>query len=246
MSWHYLQEQEAGSWGGVSLDGAPSALLRLMPMHGKSFSPGSAMESSQDFQSGMTCEPSMENHGMDMSMLSAVDSHAPTSAQPGSAKALTAKPLGSGEKWRGSLAKYDPSARTWRTHQVSLFEGLTECSVIFPTWGLMRDGELWEQLIPDFPMRDNALGSWPTPKARDYKSGGTDPAKVQARIDRRKNQGLIDLPDAAVHRLWRPGFSGLLNPSFSEAIMDWPIGWTACEPLETGKFQEWQQQHSIY
>jgi hypothetical protein len=36
--------------------------------------------------------------------------------------------------------------------------------------------------------------------------------------------GVVDLPDAAVHRLWQPGFSGLLNPCFSEALMDWPIG----------------------
>jgi hypothetical protein len=108
----------------------------------------------------------------------------------------------------------------------------------------MRDGELWELQTPDFPTNENEHGSWPTPKARDWRSGGTDPAKVQARIDRRKNQGVVDLPDAAVHRLWQPGFSGLLNPSFSEALMDWPIGWTVCEPLEMDRFQEWRQAHS--
>ena len=228
------------------MDGAPSALLSLMPTPAASSWPGNGMASCRDSQFGTMCGPLTESHGPVMSMLSAVDSHAPTSAQPGSAKALTAKPQDSGGKWPGSLAKYDPSARMWRTHQASLFEGLTECSVIFPTWGLMRDGELWEQPIPAFPMNDNVHGSWPTPKARDYKSGGTDPLKVQARIDRRRNQGVIDLPDAAVHRLWQPGFSGLLNPSFSEALMDWPIGWTACEPLAMAKFQEWQQKHSIY
>lgn len=31
MSWHYLQGREAASWEGSSWDGAPYALLKLMP-----------------------------------------------------------------------------------------------------------------------------------------------------------------------------------------------------------------------
>ncbi len=37
-----------------------------------------------------------------------------------------------------------------------------------------------------------------------------------------------------------------LNPDWVEWLMGWPIGHTALKPLETGRFQEWQQQHSIY
>lgn len=246
MSWHFLQEQAEASWGGISLDGAPSALSKLMPTPAASSWPDSATASCLDSQCGMTCGPLTESRGPAMLMSSAEASRAPTSVQPENEKALTAKPLDSGEKWPGSLARYDPDARMWKTHQASLFADSTECLVTFPTWGLMRDGELWELPIPAFPTRGNAHGSWPTPKARDYKSGGTDPQKVQARIDRRKNQGVIDLPDAAVHRLWQPGFSGLLIPSFSESLMDWPIGWTACEPLAMDKFHEWRRQHGNY
>ena len=39
---------------------------------------------------------------------------------------------------------------------------------------------------------------------------------------------------------------GKLNPTWVEWLMGWPLGWTDLKPLETGKFQEWQQQHSIY
>lgn len=243
MSWHFLQGQEAASWAGGSLDGAPSALSRLIPTRDACCSPGSATDCSSRSRSGTTCGPLTAGPGQDTSRLSAVDSPVPTSARQGSGPASTGSSLDSGEKWRGSLAKYDPASSSWRTHQTSLFEGSTECLETLPSWGLMRDGELWELATPDFPTSDSAHGSWPTPKARDYKSGGTDPAKVQARIDRRRNQGVIDLPDAAVHRLWQPGFSGLLNPSFSETLMDWPIGWTACEPLGTDRFREWLQQH---
>ena len=39
MSWHFLQGQEVASWGGDCLDGAPSALLRLIPMRAESCLP---------------------------------------------------------------------------------------------------------------------------------------------------------------------------------------------------------------
>jgi hypothetical protein len=36
---------------------------------------------------------------------------------------------------------------------------------------------------------------------------------------------------------------GELNPNWVEWLMGWPIGWTALEPLETGRFREWLQKH---
>lgn len=36
---------------------------------------------------------------------------------------------------------------------------------------------------------------------------------------------------------------GRLNPPWVEWLMGWPIGWTALEPLETGRFQQWLEQH---
>lgn len=70
---------------------------------------------------------------------------------------------------------------------------------------------------------------WPTPKARDWRSGGTDPAKVQARIDKRKNQGVIDLPDAVSLVGQGQYKTGLLNPQFSEWLMGFPEDWSALE-----------------
>jgi len=37
-----------------------------------------------------------------------------------------------------------------------------------------------------------------------------------------------------------------LNPDWVEWLMGWPIGHTDLKPLETGRFQEFVQQHSIY
>jgi hypothetical protein len=243
MSWHFLQGQEAASWAEHSLDGAPSALLSLIPLHETSCLPDSGTDICPNFQSGMTFAPSMASPGAEECKLSAAGSLAPTSVQPADGPGLTANIPAFGERWHVSLARYDRTTHLWKTPQLSLFGGLTECLATWPTWGLMLDGECWALATLDFPTREKEHGSWPTPKARDWRSGGTDPAKVQARIDRRKNQGVIDLPDAAVHRLWVPGFSGLLNPSFSEALMGWPIGWTECEQLAMDKYQLWRQQH---
>lgn len=70
---------------------------------------------------------------------------------------------------------------------------------------------------------------WPTPKARDWRSGGTDPAKVQERIDRRKGQGSIDLPDAVSLAGQDQYKTGLLNPQWVEWLMGFPIDWTELE-----------------
>jgi len=39
---------------------------------------------------------------------------------------------------------------------------------------------------------------------------------------------------------------GPLSPYWVEWLMGWPIGWTDLNPLETDKFQSWQQQHLKY
>ena len=39
---------------------------------------------------------------------------------------------------------------------------------------------------------------------------------------------------------------GQLNPLWVEWLMGWPIGWTDLKPLETDKFQQWQQQHLLF
>ncbi len=37
---------------------------------------------------------------------------------------------------------------------------------------------------------------------------------------------------------------GLLNPTWVEWLMGWPVAWTDCAPLGTAKYHEWQRQHS--
>ena len=81
MSWHYLQGQEAASWEADCLDGAPSALSRLIPMRAKSCLLDRLTDALTDSQSGTTCEPSTEYDGAGRSMSSAEDFRVRTSAQ---------------------------------------------------------------------------------------------------------------------------------------------------------------------
>lgn len=263
MSWHYLQGQEEESWAGSSLDGAPSALLNLMPTPGACCSPGSAMDCSNDSRYGTTCEPSMAAHGGVGSMLSAADSLAPTSAQQEKGLASTERPADFGWKWHGSFAKWDRVSCSWRTRQCSLLGDLNVYSGTWPRWGSMRNGECLERtaLVPRTSGIESGL--WPTPtcdsateRSKRYAQGGmplTLAVKLwpTPRANDSEKRGNFDTTNprnglpAAVKRYMTPtAFStGQLNPKWVEWLMGWPVGWTACDALETDRFQEWQRQH---
>jgi len=101
---------------------------------------------------------------------------------------------------------------------------------------------------------------WPTPTRRDYK--GTNSPEGLTRKDGKSR--MDQLPNAVKYstpqsRDWKgtsggfqkgkdlPGqVGGHLNPPWVEWLMGWPVGWTDLKPLETDRFQQWQQQHGIF
>jgi hypothetical protein len=72
-----------------------------------------------------------------------------------------------GEKWRGSFAKWDQNTSMWRTHQCSFLGDLEPFSETFPQWGLMRNGELWEQKTLVQTIKGTESGLWLTPTVMD-------------------------------------------------------------------------------
>ena len=167
MSWHYLQGQEEASWAGGSMDGAPSALLSLLPTQGESSSQDNATESSQDSPSGMTLRRLTDDHGKDALMWYQGDSPVRTYLRQEGAQESADNDLDCGPKWQGSWAKYNPSTYSWKTRQCSLLGGLIEFSETFPRWGMMRSGEFWGLLTPGRRTNANGFGLWPTPRAQD-------------------------------------------------------------------------------
>ena len=84
-------------------------------------------------------------------------------------------------------------------------------------------------------LRD-AVKLWPTPCASAYKG------RSQAALTRKSGRSRAN--DRIDHAVMADS-NGQLNPTWVEWLMGWPLGQTELKPLETGKYQEWLQQHSI-
>jgi len=234
MSWHYLRELEGEFLEDICSGGELLQPLKSKITHAEFYCNGKLMDSYLDSLSGTTFVHSMANLGQEKSMSSQEVSHVKTCLQQEKAQDLMESDQDSGEKWQGSFAKYNPDTHSLRTPQCLLFEDSTEFCAILPKWGLMLDGELWEQqtlvqstreiesgLSPTPPPPDN----WPTPTTP---SGGGNCGGSGAYKNAIKNG--THIPHS-------------INPNLYEWLMGWPIGWTDLKPLVMGKWPFVPQQH---
>lgn len=238
--WRSSQGPEAVSSEANSLDGnayAPSngshtPLLYLPPDRMKAFSRLSRY--------GMTFKPLTEDLGTDLLTWYLAASRAKISAQPERERASQGNAVGCGRTWRGSLARYDPDTRSWRTAQYSLLGDLELYSETWPRWGTMRSGECSERSMPEHLTEENAFGySLPTVVKSDMRarrpSGNWDGS---------------DLPST----LWvmcggkedgeKPPLK--LHPEMAEWMLAWPTGWSGLQRSETDKFRQWCDLHGIH
>ena len=230
MSWLFSQALVAEYSEANSLDGAPCALWSGTPTPQACSWLGKTTDAYRLSRSGMMFKPLTDANGeaVLMSFLEAF----PAKIFPQQEKAQGS--MGSaaecGPTWPASLAKFDPASSSWRTHQCLLFEDSTECFETFPRWGSMRDGELWEQTPPAFPITAPDCGWLPTPTTSSALSHKND----KVRFD-------------CLSAWCRAKFgSGYPNPRFWETIMAWPTSWTDAEQSATDKFQQWQHSHGEF
>jgi len=231
MSYTYLLEQGEESSAECFSDIPQSVLSNLNLTAEKSYFKDNETASCQSSQFGMMSAPSTANLGKEKLMSSAEDSRVKTLAletvmEPGSQESEA----DCGKKWQGSLAKYDLDTALWKTHQCLLFEDSTESLVIFPQWGIMLNGELWELAMSEGITNDYECGlsqTYPTPCAKV-----TSPRGKAAQA--RKGNPMDTLPNVV---------GGVPHPHLSEWLMGWPIGWTDLKQSATAKFQLWRQQH---
>jgi len=123
-------------------------------------------------------------------------------------QASTAPAPASGEKWRGSLAKYDRDSSSWKTPQCSLLAGLDAFSETWPRWGMMQDGECSGLATPVRRISESASGSWPTPNKMD--AHGHDsmscPMHWQERQKAKERHGIcLQFPLRVAVRMWPEG-----------------------------------------
>lgn len=270
MSWLFSQALVEEYSAGTSLAGQPCAQLNVMPTPHKFWRNDKMIEPSDHSRFGLTSQLLMESHGMELLMSYLAASPAKTSVAPAAAPGLMANAVDYGGKCGASLARYDPGSSTWKTAQCSLLGDSDEFLETWPRWGSMRNGGLFQRAIPALPTNEKEYGSWATPQARDFRSGSAsrwdDPRRSRNLNDQvakwptpqaSNNRDRGNLSTPAIARRVEKGKqvmlsmcvsekNGRLNPRWVEWLMGWPIGWTSLKPLEMDKFQEWQQQHSIF
>jgi hypothetical protein len=262
MSWLFSQALAEEFLPESCLDGEQSALLSGSRTQQAYCAPDKMMDFLRLSQFGMTFKPLTETRGEELLTLYLAGFHAKTSAPQEKAQELTENEAGCGEKWHASFTKYVPDLSLWRTHQCSLLGGLEEFSETWPQWGLMRNGECWEQQTLEQTIRGTEFGlsvnisppppTWPTPTAHMSK-------ETNAPSEHNRNT-----PTLTAQANWatptvcgnynRKGASktsgdglatqvgGKLNPMWVEWLMGWPLGWTDLKPLETDKSHCVQQQ----
>ena len=232
MSWHYLQGREAAYWEGSCLDGAPSALLRLIPTPAASCSQDRQTDALNRSPSGMTLRRSTGTDGAEVLTWFRGDSPVKTYRRQATEQDSTESGLDCGPSLPGSLAKCSPPLCGWKTAQCSLFGGLTEFSGTWPRWGMMGGGELLQEVTPGPCRNGNGSGLWPAPLKSDS-CLATYPHASFAR-----DHSIASLPEFVSR-----SFGMRICPLTSERIMGWPDGWTDLHVAATDKYQEWRLWH---
>jgi hypothetical protein len=190
MSWLYSQALVAEYLGENFSDGEQSAPLNGKPIQQAYCAPDKMTVFSRLSRFGMTYKPLTENRGEELLTLYLAGFHAKTLAQQEKAQELTENEAECGEKWRASFTKYDPNTFSWKTHQCSLLGDLDEFSETWPQWGLMRDGECWEQQTLEQTIRGtesglspNGVDSFHTPNTTGLDGGSNSRKALKKKME---------------------------------------------------------------
>lgn len=167
MSWNFSPVLVAAFLEECCLDTAQSVQSNTTPTPDQYYWPDKPTEHSRLSRFGTTCERLTGNLGEELLTWYRADFHAKTSASPGMEPESTANEADSGERWPGSLAKYDPDTCSWKTAQRSLLGDSEPSSVTWPRSGLMLDGQCWELPTLERRTSESASGFWQTPVADD-------------------------------------------------------------------------------
>jgi len=220
MSWLYSRVLVEEYLGENFSDGEQSVPLNGNPIPQAYCSPDKMMDFSRLSRFGMTYKPLTATRGEELLMLFREDFLAKTLAQQEKAQELMESEAECGEKWRGSFAKYDPDSSLWRTHQCLLLGGLDEFSETWPQWGLMRDGECWEQQMLEQTIRGtgyglspNGVDSFHTPNTTGL-DGGSNSRKA---LKKRKETWPTPLASD-----WKPRGPNSKQQGLAEVVKMWP------------------------
>jgi hypothetical protein len=263
MSWLFSQALVEEYLGENFSDGELSAQLNGSNTPQAYCAPDKMTGFSRLSRFGMTYKPLTESRGEELLTLYLEDFRARTSQQQEKAQELMESEVECGEKWHASFTKYNPDSSSWKTHQCLLLGGLEEFSETWPQWGLMRDGECWGQRMLEQTIRGtesgllpNGVDSFHTPNTTGLDGGSNSRKALKKRQEKfptptchnsnekgspsefnRQSPGL-----GTVVLIDKNKTGGILNPTWVEWLMGWPLEWTDLKPLEMDKSHFVQQQ----
>ena len=103
-------------------------------------------------------------------------------------------------------------------------------------------------LTDDVMLFPAAVGTWPTPRANDYKSGevsdGTFTANARP-LSEWASRFALPAPTISTPGAISSAATRSLNPRFVELLILVPLGWTDCAPLATAWFRWWLRSQSL-
>ena len=220
MAWIFLAESADSPSPSEGMS-SRSFTVRTTDTHKVCFSQECPAEKSPSHLSGMTLELCEESDSLLLTS-STADSLAKTLAWQDAEQAWRASEADYFSRSQGSSAKYDPDSYSWRTSQQLLFEAQSELLESFAAYGMTVDGAFYPLQMWERTTGEKDGGSWPTPRASEWKGCGPKGSKSQKyRLEKR-------YLDATVLEQEQNG--GSLNPTWVEWLMGYPGGWTVCEP----------------
>ena len=264
MSWLYSRVLVEEYLGDISLDGEQSVQLSGSNTQLAYCALDKMTGFSRLSRFGMTYKPLTENLGEELLTLFRGAFPVRTLVPQEKEQALQETDRVCGNTWPGLLARYDLNSHSWRTVQCSLLEDLNESLQTLPKWGMTVGGELY--LLPKLVQTtdENEFGlseKWSTPIAGLSKHSaspeywnnrilkgrqtdthmevvkrmwGTPKAQDSRHALRDRGKGNLGEQVSGLHN------GGHLNPTWTEWLMGWPLGWTDLKPLETDKYHSVQ------
>jgi len=167
MSWLFSQALVEEYLVDTSLVGEQSVQLNGKPIQQAYCAPDKMTDFFRLSRFGMTFKPLTEDLGEELLKSFREDFLVKTYPLQEKEMDLMESDQECGNKWRGSFAKWDQSTSLWRTHQCSFLGDLEPFSETYPQWGLMRNGELWEQKTLVQTTKGTESGLWLTPTVMD-------------------------------------------------------------------------------
>lgn len=159
MSWLFSQ-MLVEEYSAVNFsDGEPCAPLSVIPTPHKFWHNDKMTDPSNLSRYGLTCQVLTATRGEELLMSYLAGFRVKTSAVPEADADWTERGRGFGEKWRGSSAKYDPHASSWKILRFSLLGEEIELLETLPRWGMTVNGELSERTMPTLHTSVTGYGS---------------------------------------------------------------------------------------